>query len=277
MILSWLVSLWMVFHLRIRFKRNTTRQQNQIINCCWLLIGTICSHLFAIRHLILLGHDVQARQILRSLHEYIGTLELILDDPGLAKEFLATTDPIKSNQFWYKNLRRGRSRQPFKKIMASIFAEESAQAEMLKWREDSDSILSMTVHPSQLACWMTLFAPGTADEGHFWPGFVGAKTETSISTISMAISRLWELLWEKKDFPFSYKIKNSALIRYNNKNGFHKHVRRGYPAVLSILVFSLTYASVSPELKETRSIDHLFPKKKKSVRKRKASSLPGSP
>jgi hypothetical protein len=164
--LSWYTSLYTVVYSKIH---NIGSEDIAEAKVSTLLLGAVISHSFAIRKLVLSGFDLAAKQVLRSLCEYNDLMLLIAVDPGIANEFLGTDIQERSDAFWRKYFRKGKARRQFYQYAQR---NDAAHPEIIDWRKQEDSILSMSAHPSMLASFVSIAPPG-CDESSPWMGFFG--------------------------------------------------------------------------------------------------------
>lgn len=75
------------------------------------LIAYITSQMISIRNLIILGFDVQARQLSRVLIEQLDIALLVSNDEDLRSEFRETVDERSSNLFWHSHSSKGKLKQ----------------------------------------------------------------------------------------------------------------------------------------------------------------------
>jgi len=218
---------------------------------CALSHYVVSQHI-AIRRLVLAGLDAQAKQLVRPLAEHLDLMVLLAVAPELDNEFRQTDDEKASNRFWHTYIAKGKARRMIKQKLAEQTSLAS-NPEIEGWRLREEAVLSMTIHPSILACHMAALAPG-AEEKSFWPPCLGAKSDTSVRTLSYAIMASVEFLsygYEKlfHDTPpiFSIDVNIST----------HRHIEKGQWVLLSLILFLVKYQDWEP-LAKMRSIDHWF-------------------
>ena len=75
-----------------------------------LTLGAIVNHAIAVQDLCLKGLDVPAKQVLRSMLEYIELLILFDTNPALILEYQTAQTLEEANSFWHKNLKGQKAR-----------------------------------------------------------------------------------------------------------------------------------------------------------------------
>jgi hypothetical protein len=100
--ISWQISLVTIFY--------GNRQKSAFTNfdrSITVILMKLISDSMALRHLILLGYDVAARTLLRSIGEYSELYVAVLDDPALADEFVKSDVPDGAKAFWKSHVAWG--------------------------------------------------------------------------------------------------------------------------------------------------------------------------
>jgi hypothetical protein len=190
---------------------------------------------------------------------------LIMIDPSVSGEFMKTDTQERSDAFWRKYLRRAKARRQYYRYKEGRYG--SSYSEWIDLRKEEDTILSMSAHPSMLASFMSVSAPGS-DERTPWMGLCGAKGEVSNRTLAYAILALNEFVLPAKDIPFGPTEEHDArtsgkypprerLLEYNDSNELHRHIKKGRNVLPLLAVYTL-YAEQGSDLATERSIDHWF-------------------
>jgi hypothetical protein len=108
--LSWLVSYNFLGQLTCFKNDGGTSLQK-----CRIAIGaSVVSLSLSLRKLAIDGHDVAARDVMRSLREYVDVLALLSIRPELCDEFIDTQDEKNSNSFWFKYVAKGKAQKEIK-------------------------------------------------------------------------------------------------------------------------------------------------------------------
>ena len=145
--ISWQISLLTIFYGE---RKTQTLSTNFDKSITMILMKTVGDS-FALRHLILLGFDTEAKTILRSTAEYMELLVAILSDPSLSDEFSNTDTPARAKQFWEKQLRSKRIRKKIRAAWCKQFPNKEFR-ETVEWFADwgssSNAVLSALAHPS---------------------------------------------------------------------------------------------------------------------------------
>ncbi len=116
-----------------------------------LLLKKIIADSMAIRHLINLGFDVQAKTVLRTTAEYLEMLVAPVDDPFLSEEFVNSDSPEDAHSFWQKHLKRGEIRRRMAKAWRRVIGEEDPEGAanwLSNWGHNDYKLLSSLSHPS---------------------------------------------------------------------------------------------------------------------------------
>lgn len=148
-----------------------------------LLAGAAASQMTAIRKLVTAGLDVPAKQVLRGLCEYFDVLSLLIIKPELVPEFQKTQDSVTSNRFWHSHI----SRRRLKEIISQHILQEASEAHIKQWKEWKkleDSVLSMAIHPSYIACTMSNYS---FDKEITGLSIFGRSDSASVRTLSYTI------------------------------------------------------------------------------------------
>lgn len=215
------------------------------------LSSYISSQHLAIRRLVVHGFDVQAKQLVRSLVEHLDLAVLLSLAPEFIGPFFSSDTPETSNHFWHSRLARGKGR---KLIKERIGLADDLESEIKQWQKEEESILSMTIHPSIVACQMSLLQPG-CDESTPWLPFLGAKTDSSQRTLCYAMfSSFYFLLY---GYAALFETSTEPILQLNEDNELHRHVKYGR----NVLIWLLMFVSEHPdwvEIAQTRTVDHWF-------------------
>ena len=218
-----------------------------------MLVGAICSHLISIRHLVNLGHDLPAKQVLRSLTEHLNMLNLLWLNPNLCGEFVCVETPEAANKFWHTHVSKGKLKKHTRKMLFKAAKEQNeieAIDEWRKFREEEEKVLGMAVHPNYLSAAFSTVPAGLSKESEM-PGYLGMKSETSIRTLKYAISASWELLLNGT-FPFGSISKGTfsgrRIIAYNSENKYHTSVLLGRQVLHDIIFLLAKWEDKNPHL-----------------------------
>lgn len=203
-----------------------------------VLFAAVTSHLISIRHLVSVGHDLPAKQVLRSLGEYVDLILVLHFKPNLIAEFLKKKNHGENNDFWHKNISKGKARAVVEQALKHLlFKENWMLDEWKKLRKEEDTILSESVHPSFIACFMNLLGPINSQlHGN---AFLGIKSETSIRTIRYAIFSLSEFMKVGILLPFMGNKVHGPLVKYDDENPLHQHVKHGRDVLNNLFAFLL--------------------------------------
>lgn len=122
----------------------------------WALLTKIVSDLIATRILMTRGLEGQVRILSRSLIEHIDLLVAVCHDKELAAEFIRSSDPDKSNEFFYRHISKGKLKRRVRDILVNEVDDSFAYVVELI-RKDADEIQSLYAHPSFLASFVSAF------------------------------------------------------------------------------------------------------------------------
>jgi len=220
----------------------------------FFLAGSIVAHLLAIRKLALSGFDLAARQVLRSLCEYVDVWQLLVLKPEAVVDFLNTHEADSSNAFWYRHLSKGKARKvinDWRKKLAPDGLDDH-----LKWRSQEDGILSMAAHPSimaSIAATMTLDDRDDESRLAFW----GVKSENSIRTISCAIYTAAEIPLFAGQVLFEDRGNAGPIVRYADSDILHKHLKQAREVVVGLVLYAVAERT-SAELKYIKPVSRSF-------------------
>ena len=146
-----------------------------------LIFTAVLSHLIAVRELSLRGLDVQAKQILRCLIEYIELAMLISAQKHIAVAFLGCQDFEQMNEFWHTHFGKAKARK-FKasRQLAETISESAAEG-FRKWHSYVSKVLSAAVHPSIAAA--TLSGSVSKALPEMYPAFFPPVRENCVETL----------------------------------------------------------------------------------------------
>jgi hypothetical protein len=108
------------------------------------LTAAICSLALSIRHQVVIGHDLAAKILVRSLYEYVDVLMLLIARPELVAEY-EELDFEKANEFWHRHVKSSKARRA---LWASVAPGIPVPIDWNDWRKQEDTILSIAAHPS---------------------------------------------------------------------------------------------------------------------------------
>lgn len=201
-----------------------------------MLSSAITSHLMAIRSLIFNGHDLAAKQVLRSLVEYSDVATLLSFNKDALFEFLDTQTKEKSNAFWHRYISKGKALASIEKKLHELKLPQSSIDELRSYREEELGVLGMGAHPSFIACYMAF--TGGADPLEY-PGFLGRAGEASIRTLQYSMFSLCYFLILGPSDPFEHKNTGLSLIKFDETDELHFHTERGKSLLINL------YAKIS--------------------------------
>lgn len=244
---SWLVSLLTTVYGPAKQR---DAQLNHFERSVVVLLGKLIADTTALRHLVTLGFDGSARTLLRSITEYVHVLVALIDDPALAREFVAADTPETANAFYFRQLARGKLHKRLEAAWAGFFQSSGDAA---KWFADQQrlqgTLLSGTAHPSFAGGTQAVmgFIEATPEEN--WLGQWGAKSNMSVATIALYADCFLPLVL-LSDYPFvGFDAVSAQPIAYDPDDEMHRHVKLGRQ-VLASLILSLNTAS---------NISHIYP------------------
>lgn len=203
-----------------------------------VLSGCIVSQLIATRRLVLAGLDVPAKQVVRSLNEYIDVATLLSDRHDLIEEFAQADDRDQANKFWHRHMARGRGRaHMWHKMAASL--DDRVVDSWKNWRKEEDTVLSLCAHPSYVAASMSNIPRATDNEdAEGWPGFFGVVGSFSERTLCYAVTGLLDYVVMGK-MP-SFDDETSLKTEDEFVRELHAHIQAGRK-VLPALFFRAMY------------------------------------
>jgi hypothetical protein len=197
-------------------------------------VGAICSLTMSIRHQIVVGHDVCAKILVRSLCEYVDVLLLLIKRPELVIEF-EQQDFKKANEVWHRHVKSLKARGA---IWTSSSVSSDWFTEWTNWRNQEDTVLSVAAHPSYVAAVMSVIPLHSKDLEHdkLWPRYLGCVTESSIRTLVYTMYIL-SVLAAFDRFPFGEEGVFKPLVVFDQKNEFHRLVKAGRHVLIGIVGF----------------------------------------
>src|SRR5690349_2060958 len=107
--ICWMYSICLYTQFVLLKEKKSEKERKNVIFMLHL-VGAICSFGLSVRALIFSGFDVSAKQITRSIGEYIDTFILSSFDESVVSDFLGTDNPEAANKFWHKYLSKGKSK-----------------------------------------------------------------------------------------------------------------------------------------------------------------------
>jgi hypothetical protein len=237
--ISWQISLLTV----LKCDRKTQKSPTDFDRSILMILMKIVADSTAIRHLILLGFDVQARVLLRSAAEYMELFVAIVDAPKLAQEFIKTDTPNEARKFWKTQLASGGIRQKIYGAWHKFFREDddSDSAEWFSnWGNSYSDLLSGVLHPSLAGGLFTAVPFKCFYTDEKWLGVWGDKSEGSVDTVYTYASYFFPMVLLSWDFPFDGygQYLAGGNIKYNKQLEMHRHVKIGRQ-VLGSLILSL--------------------------------------
>jgi len=166
-----------------------------------LLFSALTSHLFAIRQLVLLGFDIDAKAITRLLLEYVDLFHLLFEKPELCVEFHQAQSLTEANKFWHKYVSKGKLRSHVDAAMKKAFEGADQDFEQFRaWRQQELQVLSGVSHASFMGAYLS-----AANGGYYrreGSGAFGNIDLISIRTLRIAVVSIGEFLLVngKRDF-----------------------------------------------------------------------------
>jgi hypothetical protein len=120
------------------------------------LLMKISQDAMAVRHLMVNGYDVQAKNLLRSIDEHVDTVYVLCLRPDLCDEFVLTEDEESANKFWWAHVRR--AREFIDSELRKRLSPELA-LEFTGFKKSERKMMSMAHHPSYAASTMPFLVP----------------------------------------------------------------------------------------------------------------------
>jgi hypothetical protein len=202
-----------------------------IVIALWSLISKICSDMFAIRHLIEGGFEVQCRSVLRSTIEYIDLAIAVCHDRDLVVQFMDAGDPEKANAFWHKNVSKGRLRRRVSEVVDEFFGVSGANF-LAETRADDDEIHSVFVHPTSVAGLISSF--GDLEAEIKYDGVLGVPTRASTVSLRYLCSHLFHFINTCCTKLFAADQTGKRIIACDLQNKKEYLVRTGWVRLMSI-------------------------------------------
>jgi hypothetical protein len=199
------------------------------------LVAAICSMTLSIRHQVVLGHDIGAKILVRSLSEYVDVLALLIVRPELVAEFCQENDS-EANKFWHRHVKNLKARRA---LWHAAAPDIKVPMEWDEWRKQEDTVLSVTAHPSFVAAVMSVVPLHRNDTGRtplLWPAHLGCVTDASIRTLRYAMYSLF-ILAALNRFPFGQEGLFKALFTFDEGNNLHRSVQAGRQVLVGIISF----------------------------------------
>lgn len=120
------------------------------------LLMKISQDAMVVRHLMVNGYDVQAKNLLRSIDEHVDTVYVLCLRPDLCDEFVLTEDEQAANKFWWAHVRR--ARELIDSELRQRLSLELA-SELTDFKRSERQMTSMAHHPSYVASTMPFLVP----------------------------------------------------------------------------------------------------------------------
>jgi hypothetical protein len=231
---SWFISLATIFYGERKVRKHTNFERSVT-----LILMKIIADSIAMRHLILLGYDVAAQALLRSIGEYAELLVAILDDPPLADEFVKSDIPKGAKIFWNSHIARGSLQKRVIRAWQNWFqgVETEAAAWFANWGRQSNIKLSAMLHPSFAAGLFSAVTFKTKHTGEKWLGIWGDRSDGSVKTIYMYASYVFPIFLLHDNFPFEgFDTHLHAPIKFNKAKELHRHVKEGRHILASLIL-----------------------------------------
>ena len=155
----------------------------------WALVGTACSQAVAIRKLSLIGLDIPAKAVYRTLVE---TLQIFLvttaDRKLLAKYQVGGVE--EANKIWSSELRTKNLASKLSKIYSKFPLDDEILTLMTNWQKEEFSLTSQAIHLSYTMSFLASMPP-TFDNDLHKAGIIGITTPLSIRTLSETCKSIW--------------------------------------------------------------------------------------
>lgn len=242
---SWLVSLFSTVY-------GPAKQRDAAMNdferSAVALLGKLIADTTALRHLVTLGFDGAARTLLRSTSEYMQVLIALIDDPGLAADFVSAETPDTANEFYFRQLARGKLNKRIEAAWRGFFQSSGEAAQWFaEQQKRQGTLLSGTAHPSFAGGMQAVMGFIEAAPEEAWLGQWGAKSNMSIMTIAIYADCFLPLVL-LSNFPFDgFDDTLSQPIAFDAADEMHRHVKAGR-SVLASLILSLSKESNFPRI-----------------------------
>jgi hypothetical protein len=210
---------------------------NEDLSCHYLMFCAIAAHSKAIHKLMESRIDVCARQILRSMREYIDVLGLFFVDESLVAVFRSAQTPEACNEFWNRSVRRNKARKKLQAKLEELAPEsiEDVRAHE-EWRRQEDSSLSLAVHPSFPACFgatlgskFSLVSPDHHSEDAFFAPASRTLKYAIISILDLALAFNYYVL-DQRQSPYE-------ILKETDEMGIWERVEAGTRVLVSLAVF----------------------------------------
>jgi hypothetical protein len=150
--------VWLVDLSLILLDPRNARDENRSYAA---LSAALCSLSISIRNEVLLGHDISAKVLSRTLAEHADVLALLVLRPDLKSEF-EVEDFKKANEFWHRYVKSTKARKLLNEVVG---LDELSAEDWLRFRREEDEILSLSSHPTYVAAWM-VWLVGPLDARH---------------------------------------------------------------------------------------------------------------
>jgi hypothetical protein len=221
-----------------------TRGQDAKPSSYRFLAGALCSLSLSIQHLVLLGHDVSAKILVRSLCEYADVLALLITRPELTTEF-ELEEFTKANQFWHRFLKSEKARRALFNSIDSKSERSEWYVEWSNWRKQEDTILSISAHPTFVAAAMSLIPVHTrGSKRPHLPAYLGCVSDASIRTMVYTMYSLLPVV-ASAAFPFG-GTQFKPLISFDQSVDLHRQIEAGRQVLIGILAFLSSEGRESP-------------------------------
>ena len=236
---AWIVSLHFVSEVgysRAPKRKDRRKPIHHLLEAVFLITGRILSDMLSVRLLICGGFNSSARALARSTLEHIDLISLLLICPELAKEFCSSRTSEVSNVFWHRHISKNKMRKAISRYFESVGAKEATDYFQLL-REDASSIYNMSLHPSFMSCYSSLFhLESPKEEGPLFS--IGVPTDFSCNIINTFIVACLEMSIVLHFSCFNKESKKHNIISPNLDNYFHNVLLTGNKMLLSILTWT---------------------------------------
>lgn len=153
------------------------------------IIGGAAADYSAVCRLVDQGFDAPARTVLRSMLEKIETVYVLIGNSELVLDYHA--DSIASREFWYRNIRAGRSLQAKLDVMIRLELIDDVKSHKDYW-ESRYNTLDPFKHSNREAGGVSMLTFGSGRE-FFEPSMVGIRTIYSTDTLRTTVAAVADL------------------------------------------------------------------------------------
>jgi hypothetical protein len=181
-----------------------------------------------VRNLIVVGYDVQARNLLRSIDEHVDAIYYLCLRPEACDKFVLTIDDKSSNAFWYEHIRGARKfidGELRRKSGGDVFQEFS------RYKKSEREMFSSAHHPSYVASTVPFLAPYGSVRAFDY--LFGTPNEFSYRTGAF----LFFLLVEMAMMLGYLDADLTQIIKSRSRDPVREFIRKGHPHLVRMLLF----------------------------------------